>query len=119
MDGHETMDEPMKLTTITRVSVDGVMQGLGGADEDRRRGFERAGWTVPVFDDEAATFLDQVYSAPTRSCSAIGHTRSLPAIGSNGRFGQFGRSGVERAAQARRIDHAHRPAMGRHDRPLR
>jgi hypothetical protein len=31
----------MKLTTITNVSVDGVMQGLGGADEDRRGGFER------------------------------------------------------------------------------
>jgi hypothetical protein len=29
-------DEPMKLTTITNVSVDGVMQGLGGSDEDRR-----------------------------------------------------------------------------------
>lgn len=31
----------MKLTTITHVSVDGVMQGLGGPDEDRRGGFER------------------------------------------------------------------------------
>ena len=31
----------MKLTTITHVSVDGVMQGLGGQDEDRRGGFER------------------------------------------------------------------------------
>jgi hypothetical protein len=29
----------MKLTTITNVSVDGVMQGLGGPDEDRAGGF--------------------------------------------------------------------------------
>lgn len=29
----------MKLTTITIVSVDGVMQGLGAPDEDRRGGF--------------------------------------------------------------------------------
>jgi dihydrofolate reductase len=51
----------MKLTTVTHVSVDGVMQGLGAPDEDRRGGFERGGWAIPLFDDEAATFLDQVF----------------------------------------------------------
>jgi dihydrofolate reductase len=51
----------MKLTTITMVTVDGVMQGLGGPDEDRRGGFERGGWVAPLFDDEAGTFLNQVY----------------------------------------------------------
>jgi dihydrofolate reductase len=51
----------MKLTTVTNVSVDGVMQGLGGPDEDRRGGFERGGWALPLFDDEAATILNQIY----------------------------------------------------------
>jgi dihydrofolate reductase len=53
----------MKLTTITNVSVDGVMQGLGGSDEDRRGGFERGGWALPLFnnDNEALTLLGEVY----------------------------------------------------------
>jgi dihydrofolate reductase len=51
----------MKLTIATNVSVDGVMQGLGGPDEDRRGGFERGGWALPLFDDEAETFLAEVY----------------------------------------------------------
>lgn len=43
------------------VSVDGVMQGLGGPDEDRRGGFERGGWAAPVFDEETGDALGQVY----------------------------------------------------------
>src|SRR5262245_33428120 len=51
----------MRLTTTTLVSVDGVMQGLGGPDEDRRGGFERGGWAAPLFDGEAAAVLGQIY----------------------------------------------------------
>ena len=52
----------MKLTTTTFVSVDGVMQGIGGPDEDRSAGFERGGWTTPLWDNEAGTFLSDVYA---------------------------------------------------------
>ena len=51
----------MRLTTTTNVSVDGVMQGLGGPDEDRRGGFDRGGWAPPLVDTETGDYLDQVY----------------------------------------------------------
>src|SRR5215216_3910334 len=61
-DHAEREDEPMKLTTMTQVSVDGVLQGNGGAsDEDRRNGFERGGWAMGVADDETMTFINQTY----------------------------------------------------------
>jgi dihydrofolate reductase len=51
----------MKLTTVTHVSVDGVMQGLGGSDEDRRGGFERGGWALPLMDDEGGAVVGQIF----------------------------------------------------------
>jgi len=52
----------MKLTTVTQVSIDGVMQGNGHAsDEDRRSGFERGGWARGKGDKETLAFINQTY----------------------------------------------------------
>jgi dihydrofolate reductase len=52
----------MQLTTMTQITVDGVMQGNGGAsDEDRREGFDRGGWAMGVFDDETFALISQTY----------------------------------------------------------
>jgi len=52
----------MKLTTMTQVTVDGVMQGNGGAtDEDRRNGFERGGWAMGTGDDDTMALINRTY----------------------------------------------------------
>jgi dihydrofolate reductase len=51
----------MRLTITMNLSVDGVMQGLGGPDEDPTGGFERGGWALPLFDHEAEEYLGDVY----------------------------------------------------------
>jgi dihydrofolate reductase len=54
----------MKLTTMTQVTVDGVMQGNGGAsEEDRRSGFERGGWALGVGDSETMTLINETYQS--------------------------------------------------------
>src|SRR3954451_20635566 len=51
----------MKLTAMVFVSLDGVYQGGGGPDEDRRFGFERGGWQAPYGDDDEGEFITSVY----------------------------------------------------------
>jgi dihydrofolate reductase len=49
----------MKLTTMTQISVDGVMQANGPSKEDRKNGFERDGWALGKADRETVDFITQ------------------------------------------------------------
>jgi dihydrofolate reductase len=52
----------MKLMTMTQVTVDGVMQGNGGAsDEDRKNGFTRGGWALGMGDSETMSLINETY----------------------------------------------------------
>jgi dihydrofolate reductase len=55
----------MRLTTTTNVSLDGVMQGLGRDDEDRRGGFVRGGWVIPLTGSEEMDHINGVYNSAT------------------------------------------------------
>ncbi len=43
----------MRVVVSDFMSLDGVVQGPGGPDEDRDGGFANGGWSMPYF--EAAT----------------------------------------------------------------
>jgi len=48
-----------KMIAITQLSVDGVMQGPGGPEEDPRNGFTHGGWAMPYVDDALSQILHQ------------------------------------------------------------
>ena len=56
-----------KLVVGTFVTVDGVMQGPGGPDEDRDGGFEHGGWSVNYWDD----FMGETIVAQTLQAGAL------------------------------------------------
>ena len=51
----------MKLTATMMLTVDGVYQGPGAADEDRRGGFDRGGWVAAYADAEMGDFLTSMF----------------------------------------------------------
>src|SRR6058998_463408 len=51
----------MKLTASMMLTLDGVYQGPGGPDEDRRGGFDRGGWTAAHGDEEDWSFLTSYF----------------------------------------------------------
>jgi dihydrofolate reductase len=51
----------VKLNATIFMTLDGVYQGPGGPDEDRRGGFERGGWQAPYPDEELGSFIRSTY----------------------------------------------------------
>lgn len=47
----------MELIAQMFVTLDGVAQGPGGGDEDRRGGFEQGGWQVPFGDEDTGRLI--------------------------------------------------------------
>lgn len=46
-----------KITVLSFITLDGVMQAPGGPEEDTSGGFAYGGWTAPYFDDAAGKLM--------------------------------------------------------------
>jgi hypothetical protein len=49
----------MKLIVMNHVTLDGVMQAPGRADEETRAGFEHGGWAPPNSDEAVGRALGE------------------------------------------------------------
>lgn len=49
-----------KITVISIITVDGVIQAPGGPEEDRSGGFEYGGWVAPHMDEDGGKVLERL-----------------------------------------------------------
>src|SRR5258708_19077397 len=53
-----------KIIVSTFITLDGVMQALGGPEEDTSGGFKYGGWTAPYGDESFGSMLKKELSVP-------------------------------------------------------
>ena len=53
-----------RIVVVNNLSLDGVMQAPGRADEDTRGGFEHGGWAIPYQDEILGRFLGERMADP-------------------------------------------------------
>ncbi|WP_306802624.1 hypothetical protein [Streptomyces sp. DH8] len=70
-----------QLTVVNFVSLDGVMQSVLSADEDRDGGFDQGGWVLPYVDATVERFMSDATTGAGACSWGAGRTRSSPPPG--------------------------------------
>ncbi len=70
-----------QLVVVNFVSLDGVMQSVLSADEDRDGGFDQGGWVLPYVDEVVERFMSEATAGAVLSSWGAGPTRSSPPHG--------------------------------------
>ena len=53
-----------KIIVLEHISLDGVIQGPGGPDEDTSDGFKYGGWSAPFYDDVIGAAVNKKLDMP-------------------------------------------------------
>ena len=106
----------MKLIASMMLTLDGVYQGPGGPDEDRRGGFDRGGWTAPYADEEGWHFLTSLFERADALLLGRKTWEIFEGVLAAPRRGRPGLPRHQRPAQVRAVDHAQGPDLAEHPR---
>src|SRR5687768_13498308 len=108
----------MKLAATEFVTLDGVYQGPGAPDEDRRGGFDRGGWQAPFGDRETGEFITAAYER--MDAMLLGRvTWDIWASYWPHHDGGPGLARDQRAAEVRAVDDAAESGVAEHPRHRR
>ena len=108
----------MNLTAKIFMSLDGVYQGGGGPDEDRRGGFDRGGWQASHADEELGAFIASAYeNADAMLLGRVTWEIWEGVLAAPRR--QPDRPPHQPRAQVRALDHAHGLDVAEHALPQR
>ena len=114
----------MKLTTMTQVTIDGVMQGNGGRRTTAGTDSSAAAGRGARATTSTTTFINETYAArrrvPVRPAD-LRALRRLVGVPDDRRCPRLGAhlAGPEQPAQVRGVDHPRRPGVVGHHRPVR
>jgi len=103
----------VKLVTHTFLTLDGVMQGPGGAGEDPSGGFGRGGWLVPFSDADMGVIVESWFARTEAILLGRNTFETMRAYWEPGhRPGQRRRGQAEPRPQVRRVEHADPRRLG-------
>src|SRR3712207_9557806 len=86
----------MRIVISEFISLDGVVQAPGGAEEDTEGGFRHGGWSMPFFDPESmGSAIDEVM----QTTDALLFGRRTWQVMAGGRPGRGGRPVADRVKQ--------------------
>ena len=103
------------ITVVCNLTLDGVMQAPGRADEDVRGGFPYGGWAMPYSQDAMGRVLRPAGRQSGGDAARAADLRGLRGLLAEA-AGQPLHGCAQQAAEVRRLVDADGPRLGQHPR---